>query len=176
MLFRLFKAETRRRNKFVFPLYYICRIVFCVSALTRLVVTPKIAQMFPVSEILGENFGVFAVSFYRKFSVIYMKILVAREFQRPPKRNVPSPSNIAAANLVLQILTRNNLFVIRILVTMLLKMKSTISFFKKQLWGGQFWSDGYFVSTVGAHASEEVIKQYVKNQGNSEENIQPRLF
>jgi len=33
--------------------------------------------MFPASEILGENFRVFAVSFYRKFSVIYMKILVA---------------------------------------------------------------------------------------------------
>ena len=47
---------------------------------------------------------------------------------------------------------------------------------KKQLWGGQFWSDGYFVSTVGAHASEEVIKQYVKNQGASKESIQPRLF
>ena len=30
---------------------------------------------------------------------------------------------------------------------------------KKQLWGGEFWSDGYFVSTVGAHSSEEVIKQ-----------------
>ena len=29
---------------------------------------------------------------------------------------------------------------------------------KKQLWGGEFWSSGYFVSTVGEHANEEVIK------------------
>ena len=36
---------------------------------------------------------------------------------------------------------------------------------KKQLWGGEFWSDGYFVSTVGEHANEEVIRQYIKNQG-----------
>ena len=28
---------------------------------------------------------------------------------------------------------------------------------KKQLWGGEFWSDGYFVSTVGEYANEEVI-------------------
>ncbi len=35
---------------------------------------------------------------------------------------------------------------------------------KKQLWGGEFWSDGYFISTVGTHATEEIIKQYVKNQ------------
>ena len=36
---------------------------------------------------------------------------------------------------------------------------------KKQLWGGEFWSDGYFVSTVGEHANEEVIRMYIKNQG-----------
>jgi len=36
---------------------------------------------------------------------------------------------------------------------------------KKILWGGEFWSDGYFVSTVGEHANEGVIRQYIKNQG-----------
>ena len=28
---------------------------------------------------------------------------------------------------------------------------------KKQLWGGEFWSDGYFVSTVGKHGNEETV-------------------
>ena len=36
---------------------------------------------------------------------------------------------------------------------------------KKLLWGGEFWPDGCFVSTVGEHANEEVIKMYIKNQG-----------
>ena len=36
---------------------------------------------------------------------------------------------------------------------------------KKKLWGGEFWTDGYYVSTVGRNAGEEVIKEYVKNQG-----------
>ena len=36
---------------------------------------------------------------------------------------------------------------------------------KKKLWGGEFWSDGYFVSTVGEHANEDVIRQYIRNQG-----------
>lgn len=31
---------------------------------------------------------------------------------------------------------------------------------KKQLWRGEFWSKGYFISTVGRHGSEEVIRQY----------------
>ena len=35
----------------------------------------------------------------------------------------------------------------------------------KELWGSQFWSDGYFVNTVGQHGNEKVIKNYVKNQG-----------
>ena len=36
---------------------------------------------------------------------------------------------------------------------------------KKQLWGGEFWSDGYFVSTVSKYGNEEVIKNYVISQG-----------
>ena len=36
---------------------------------------------------------------------------------------------------------------------------------KKQLWGGEFWSDGYFVSTVSKYGNEEVISNYVKLQG-----------
>ena len=40
---------------------------------------------------------------------------------------------------------------------------------KKQLWGGEFWSDGYYVSTVGQRGSEETIRKYVKEQGKEEE-------
>ena len=40
---------------------------------------------------------------------------------------------------------------------------------KKQLWGGEFWTDGYFVSTVGKHGNEDVIKKYIQNQGEEVE-------
>lgn len=36
---------------------------------------------------------------------------------------------------------------------------------KKKLWGGEFWTKGYYVNTVGKHGNEEVIRNYVKNQG-----------
>jgi putative transposase len=36
---------------------------------------------------------------------------------------------------------------------------------KQQLWGGEFWSDGYFVSRVGKHGDEGMICRYVKEQG-----------
>jgi putative transposase len=40
---------------------------------------------------------------------------------------------------------------------------------KEKLWGGQFWSDGYYVSTVGQHGNEKVIQEYVKKQGTEKE-------
>lgn len=39
---------------------------------------------------------------------------------------------------------------------------------KKQLWGGEFWTKGYFISTVSRHGNEDTIRNYVKNQGRSE--------
>ena len=35
---------------------------------------------------------------------------------------------------------------------------------KKMLWGGHFWTMGYYINTVGQYANEKVIKEYVKNQ------------
>lgn len=36
---------------------------------------------------------------------------------------------------------------------------------KHQLWGGQFWSSGYYVNTVGQYANEETIQKYINEQG-----------
>ncbi len=40
---------------------------------------------------------------------------------------------------------------------------------KKKLWGGEFWSDGYYVSTIGRQGSEETIRKYVQEQGKEED-------
>ena len=51
---------------------------------------------------------------------------------------------------------------------------------KRFLWGGKFWTSGYYVNTVGQYANEEVIKKYLQNQVKNEyEKIhsdQLRLF
>lgn len=36
---------------------------------------------------------------------------------------------------------------------------------KEILWGGNLWSAGYFVGTVGKHGNEAQIENYVRNQG-----------
>ena len=40
---------------------------------------------------------------------------------------------------------------------------------KKELWGGQFWTSGYYISTVGKKGNETAIKEYVKKQGTKEQ-------
>ena len=42
---------------------------------------------------------------------------------------------------------------------------SRVSEIKKQLWGGEFWSKAYYVSTVGKYGDEQKIANYVRNQG-----------
>ena len=40
---------------------------------------------------------------------------------------------------------------------------------KIKLWGGKFWTSGFYANTVGQYSNEEVIKAYVKNQGMEKE-------
>ena len=40
---------------------------------------------------------------------------------------------------------------------------------KKKLWGGEFWTDGYFVNTVSRFGDETTISKYVKEQGREKE-------
>lgn len=40
---------------------------------------------------------------------------------------------------------------------------------KKILWGGSIWAVGYYWATVGDGATEDVIRNYVKNQGTDHE-------
>jgi REP element-mobilizing transposase RayT len=40
---------------------------------------------------------------------------------------------------------------------------------KQKLWGGEFWTKGYYVNTVGKHGDENTIQQYVKGQGTEKD-------
>jgi putative transposase len=42
---------------------------------------------------------------------------------------------------------------------------------KKMLWGGQIWTSGYYINTVGQYGNEKVIREYVENQGRQYKQI-----
>ncbi len=47
---------------------------------------------------------------------------------------------------------------------------------KKDLWGGEFWSDGYYAATVGEKGNWKAVEKYIKNQGIRPEDVQLHLF
>ena len=43
---------------------------------------------------------------------------------------------------------------------------------KKELWGSNLWTSGYYAATVGKHGNETVIAKYVKEQGCEGDYVQ----
>jgi putative transposase len=41
---------------------------------------------------------------------------------------------------------------------------------RKQLWGGEFWSDGYYLATISERGNWKTVEQYVANQGKTSAN------
>ena len=47
---------------------------------------------------------------------------------------------------------------------------------KKELWGGEFWTDGYYMATISGRGNKEVIERYIRNQGRDDDVNQLSLF
>ena len=47
---------------------------------------------------------------------------------------------------------------------------------KKSLWGGEFWTDGYYFSTVSGKGDRKVIEKYIEKQGRPKDVSQLQLF
>ncbi|MCK4729954.1 MAG: transposase [Candidatus Aenigmarchaeota archaeon] len=47
---------------------------------------------------------------------------------------------------------------------------------KKELWGGEFWTDGYYIATISGRGNKKVIEEYIRKQGREETIKQLKLF
>jgi putative transposase len=47
---------------------------------------------------------------------------------------------------------------------------------RKDLWKGEFWSDGYYISTVSERGNWSQVENYVRNQGKTKQDTQLRLL
>jgi REP element-mobilizing transposase RayT len=94
----------------------------------------------------------------RRYEIIFLEIGVDQDHAHFLIQSVPtySPKKIVQ---IVKSLTARHIF-------------KRIPSVKSQLWGGEFWSDGYFVSTVGKQ--EDVISNYVKRQGQPD-NVYQQL-
>ena len=42
---------------------------------------------------------------------------------------------------------------------------------RKILWGGRFWTSGFYANTVGQYGNEKAIREYVRKQGRTYHQI-----
>ena len=47
---------------------------------------------------------------------------------------------------------------------------------KRELWGGEFWTDGYYVNTVSRYGGEKQIQRYIQNQGKNPKKDYKKIF
>jgi len=47
---------------------------------------------------------------------------------------------------------------------------------KNELWGGEFWSDGGYIGTVGEGVNAEIIRNYIKKQGRDASQLKLAQF
>ncbi len=47
---------------------------------------------------------------------------------------------------------------------------------RKQLWAGEFWSDGYFVRSVGDKVTADIIRKYIEYQTHEEKSLQLHML
>ena len=47
---------------------------------------------------------------------------------------------------------------------------------REELWGGEFWTDGYYVATISGRGNKRIIEEYIRNQGREKDLNQLELF
>ena len=92
-----------------------------------------------------------------RFEMIFLEIGADKDHVHFLIQTVPvrSPSEIAR---IIKSLTAREVF-------------KRVPSVKKKLWGGEFWSDGYYICTVGRHSYEDQIRRYVASQGRTKEYV-----
>ena len=120
--------------------------IVCVAKYRRLVICDE------VDKVLRE----ICIEISKRYEISFLEIGAEEDHVHFLIQSVPSYSPTKIVSRI-KSLTAREIF-------------SKVPSVKKLLWGGEFWTDGYFISTVGENANEDVIREYIKNQGKHVNN------
>ena len=87
----------------------------------------------------------------KRYEINFVEIVVDNDHVHFLLQSVPSISPSQLAQVIKSILAKQ-----------IFKLHPEI---KEILWGGQFWTSGYYINSVGQYATEQMIQRYVKKQG-----------
>ena len=126
-----------------------------VSALIYHIVCPAKYRRVIFNEEVDNTLRSVSIEISKRYQLHFLEIGVDRDHVHYLVQSVPtySPTKIVT---IIKSLTAREVF----------KLHPEL---KKQLWGGEFWTDGYFVNSVSKYGDEATISRYVKEQGNTKE-------
>jgi putative transposase len=122
-----------------------------VTVLIYHIVCPSKYRKIVFSEGVDKTLRDVCIEIEKRYEIYFLEIGVDKDHVHFLVQSVPMYSPTSIVQKVKSITARE-----------ILRMHPEV---KKQLWGGEFWSKGYFVSTVGKHGNEDMLKEYVRKQG-----------
>jgi len=129
-----------------------------VSTLMYHIVCPAKYRRAVISEEVDKKLREICLGIEARFEITFLEIGTERDHVHYLVQSVPtySPEKIVRT---IKSLTARKIF-------------ESCPEVKEMLWGGEFWTRGYYIGTVGEHGSEDVIREYVRKQGRNLENYQ----
>ncbi len=126
-----------------------------VSVLIYHVVCPAKYRRVVFSKGVDEKIKEVCLEISKRYEVIFLEIGVDKDHVHFLIQSVPMYSPKKIVQMIKSITARE-----------IFRMCPEV---KKQLWGGEFWTDGYFVNTVGQHGNESTVQKYIQEQGKEKE-------
>ena len=138
-----------------------------VSVLLYHVICPAKYRKMVFSEEVGNELKEICIEISKRYEIHFIEIGTDGDHAHLLVQSVPTYSPTKIVRTIKSITAR--------------EMFRRLPSVKEVLWGGEFWTDGYFINTVGKKGSETVIQKYIKNQGKKAEykklhHEQLRLF
>jgi len=123
-----------------------------VTVLIYHLVCPAKYRRVVFSEVVDTSIKEVCLEIEKRYEIVFLEIGVDKDHAHFLLQSVPtySPKKIAQT---IKSITAKEIF----------RRHPEV---KQKMWGGEFWSKGYFMSSVGKHGDEAMLKNYVKNQGN----------
>ena len=123
-----------------------------VTVLIYHLVTPAKYRKVIFNEELDEYLCKICENIEARYEIRFLEIGTDSDHVHFLLQSVPMYSPTKIAKLVKSIMAK--------------KMFERYPSLKEELWGSEFWTKGYFMSTVGKHGDEKKLRNYVKKQGS----------
>ena len=124
-----------------------------VSVLVYHLVTPcKYRKVIFKTDEIEEHLKQICLEIEKRYEINFLEIGIDEDHVHFLIQSVPSYNPSKIAQIIKSVTAR--------------KMFQKFPELKQKLWGTEFWTKGYFISSVGKHGDEKVLSNYVKNQGN----------